>query len=281
MNQFFENLSQAFAEWWLTLGEKAPQILFAIFILILGLYLARLVKGLVQSGLRYRKADPEISVVMARIVQWTIIVLGALIAAQQAGLEITAFLAGLGILGFTVGFALQDVSKNFVAGMLILIQQPFELGDTIKVAGFTGTILEISLRDTEMRTVDGLRVRIPNGDVFTSPILNYTGVQQRRLQLNFGVAYDSDLEQVRRVALEALHSVPGVLDNPPIDFRFEAFGDYAILLNILYWYDENQTGYSEALDAGIRLIKKAFDEAGIEIPVPYQKIKLSHPVEPK
>lgn len=274
MDGFFENLSQAFSDWWLALGEKVPQILFALLVLVLGLYLARLVKGLVERGLRYRKADPELSVALARIAQWTVIGLGVLVAAQQTGVDITAFLAGLGIIGFTIGFALQDVSKNFVAGMLLLFQQPFDLGDTIEVAGFTGTVLSINLRDTEIRTVDGLQVSIPNGDVFTSAILNYTDVSRRRLQLSYGVAYDSDLEQVRQVTLKALRDVPGVLEDPAIDFRFEAFGDFAIQLSVYYWYDEKQTGYSDALDAGIRQIKQAYDKAGIEIPAPYQKIQI-------
>ena len=275
MDGFMENIREAFADWWLALSESAPQAIIALLILVIGIYAARVFSSLAQRGLRYRKADAEITVVLGRIVQWSIIVLGLLMAAQYTGLDITAFLAGLGIIGFTVGFALQDVSKNFVAGMLILIQQPFELGDTIQVSGFTGTVLEINLRDTEMRTGDGLRVRIPNGDVFTSPIINYTGAPKRRLQLRFGVAYDSDLDQVRQMSLEALASVKGVLQDPAIDFRFEAFGDYSIQVKVLYWYDESQTSYSEALDGGMRKLKAAFDQAGIKIPAPHQTIKLA------
>jgi small-conductance mechanosensitive channel len=275
MGQFLETVREAIAQWWVDLSERAPQVLIVLLILAGGLWFSGVIKGLVSRGLRYRRADPEFSVVLARILQWGVITLGILVAAQQAGLDITAFLTGLGILGFTVGFALQDVSKNFIAGMLILVQQPFQLGDTIEVAGFTGTILEINLRDTEMRTSDGLRVRIPNGDVFTSPILNYTGLLKRRIQLSVGVAYDSDLDSVRIVALKALKSLPGVLDDPAIDLRFESFGDYAIQLSIYYWYDESQTGYSDALDGGIRAVKAAFDAAHIEIPVTLQNININ------
>lgn len=277
MQDFFAELGRAFGNWWLELelSEKAPQLLISLIIAIFGIYLARLVKALVQRGFQRRKSDPEIAVLLSRIVQWGIISIAVLVAAQQVGLDITTFLAGLGILGFTVGFALQDVSKNFVAGMLLLLQQPFELGDTVEVAGFTGTVIDINLRDTEMRTADGLRVRIPNGDVFTSPILNYTGVRQRRIQISFGVSFDSDLAAVQRATLETLSAVPGVLGDPEIDFRFESFGEILIKASVYYWYSEKQTTYSKALHAGITAVQKALKAVGAEIPLaPHDKLKL-------
>lgn len=277
MQDFFTGIEQ----WWanLSIAEQAPQILMATLIVVLGLVVAGFLKGLAQRALRYRKTDPELSLVLARLVQWSVIAGAVLVSADQIGLDITAFLTGLGILGFTLGFALQDVSKNFVAGLLILLQQPFELGDTIEVSGFTGTVLDINLRDTEMRTVDGLRVRIPNGDVFTSPILNYTNVANRRLQLTFGVAYGSDLETVRQASIQALQGVPGVLEDPPVDFRFEAFNEYAIQVQIYYWYSETETGYSAALDGGVTALNAAFEQSGVEIAVPYQKVRVSEVVD--
>lgn len=262
-------MADVLAAWWreLQLGEKTPLILIGLFILVAGYYLARITGALVERGLKRREADPETSLLLARIIHWSILVTALLVAAQQVGVEITAFLAGLGILGFTVGFALQDVSKNFVAGMLILLQQPFELGDTLEVAGFTGTILSINLRDTEMRTVDGLHVRIPNADVFTSPILNYTDVPKRRIQINFGVAYDSDLAKIGQAVIQAVGAVPGVLQDPAIDFRFESFGDTAIQAGLYYWYDADQTGYSQALDGGIQAVQKALHQSEARVPL--------------
>jgi small-conductance mechanosensitive channel len=273
MQEFFTAIEQWLAN--LSVAEQAPRILIATLILVLGLFVARFFKGMAHRALRYRKTDPELSLVLARLVQWSLITGAVLVSADQVGIDITALLTGLGILGFTLGFALQDVSKNFVAGLLILLQQPFELGDTIEVSGFTGTVLDINLRDTEMRTVDGLRVRIPNGDVFTSPILNYANVTSRRLDLAFGVVYGSDLDKVRQVAVEAIKSVPGVLDDPAIDFRFEAFSDYAIQVQSYYWYSETETSYSEALDGAITNINRGFAENEIQIAVPYQHIRVS------
>ena len=268
MQDVLNDIGKIFTEWWTDLQfiDKAPQIGIAIVILIIGLVAARLIKSLVVRALNYRQADKEVTVLVARIVQWVLVSIGILIAADQIGLDITALLTGLGILGFTLGFALQDVSKNFIAGMLILIQQPFELGDKVEISGFTGTVLAVNLRDTELRAVDGLNVRIPNGDVFTSSIINYSHVQSRRIQISTGVSNDSDLEQVRETALEAINSINGVLDKPAVDLRFISFGENSINLTINYWYDESKTGYDGALDSGITSLKIAFDQAGIIMP---------------
>jgi small conductance mechanosensitive channel len=272
------DLIENIAVWFQSIGDQIAQnagpILTAFVLILIGLYAARMSARLVGRGLRFRKVDAELSLLLSRIIQWSIIAAIFLFSAQQIGVDVTAILTGLGILGFTLGFALQDVSKNFIAGLLLLLQQPFELGDTIQVSGFTGTIIDINLRDTEIRTVDGLRVRIPNGDVFTQPVLNYTGVKQRRLLIKLGVAYDTDLDLAHQTAREAINAIPGVLNDPEVVVHFESFGDFAIQMNIFYWYAESQTSYPVALDAGIRSIKAAFKAAGIVIPFPVHELKM-------
>lgn len=249
------------------MGEKVGLFLTALFIILLGIYVSNFAKSVLLRGLRYRKADPETSLFVGRILQWIVIGGAILFSADQVGIDITAILTGLGILGFTLGFALQDVSKNFIAGLLILLQQPFNLGDTIEVSGFTGTILDINLRDTLLETADGLRVRIPNGEIFTQPVLNYTGVAKRRLQIQLSVSYDTNLIATRKLVHETLAAIPGVVNEPAMDVRFDTFGDTGITMNAFYWYDTKQTNYSEALNAGIVSIKEALDNAGVVIPV--------------
>lgn len=268
-----EDLS-VFERVWILIQQQAPVLLLAVLVLIVGIYLAAAAKSLVRRGLQLRRTNAELAVLLGRIVQWSIIFFAFLFATQQVGLDVTAFLTGLGILGFTLGFALQDISKNLVAGVLMLMQKPFSLGDTIEVSGFTGTVLEITLRDTVLLTPDGLRVRIPNGDIYVKPILSFSRLHRRRVQLNLGVAYRADLEQVRRLAQETIGSIPGVLQDPPSEIVFESFAEHAIRLRIAYWYDESQTSYLKATDAGVSRLKAAFDQAGIEIPVPYRELRL-------
>ena len=274
MSTLIENISVWFQGVLDQIIENAGFILTAFLFILVGFYIARLISRLMVRGLRYREVDAELTLLISRIAQWAIIVGVILFSAQQVGVDVTAILTGLGILGFTLGFALQDVSKNFIAGLLLLLQQPFKLGDTIQVSGFSGTIIDINLRDTEIRTMDGLRVRIPNGEIFTQPVLNFTGVRQRRLYIKVGVAYDTDLEVARQAALDTIKAIPGVLNDPEVGVHFESFGDFAIQMNIFYWYDESQTSYPVALDAGIRGIKAAFKAAGIVIPFPVHELKM-------
>lgn len=273
MNEFWEMILAFFNNTWAQAARQAPVLLLALIAFIAGIYFARLANALLQRGLRYRRADPELSLLLGRVVQWGIIIFALLFATQQIGVDITAFLTGLGILGFTIGFALQDISKNFVSGILMLLQKPFSLGDTIEVSGFTGNVLDITLRDTVLLTGDGLRVRIPNGDIFTKPIVNFSRLRRRRVEIKLGVGYESDLDQVRQIALETIQSIPGILEDPPLDIGFEAFAEHAIRLHIWYWYDESKTNHPRALDAGIYGLKSAFDRAGIEIPVPYRELR--------
>jgi len=274
LSTLIENISVWFQGVLDQIIENAGFILTAFLFILVGFYIARLISRLMVRGLRYREVDAELILLISRIAQWAIIVGVILFSAQQVGVDVTAILTGLGILGFTLGFALQDVSKNFIAGLLLLLQQPFKLGDTIQVSGFSGTIIDINLRDTEIRTMDGLRVRIPNGEIFTQPVLNFTGVRQRRLYIKVGVAYDTDLEVARQAALDTIKAIPGVLNDPEVGVHFESFGDFAIQMNIFYWYDESQTSYPVALDAGIRGIKAAFKAAGIVIPFPVHELKM-------
>lgn len=274
MDVVWNNLSDILLNWWEGVVENLPQVSAGIFIFIISVYMARLLSKLMVRALKARKTDIEISILLERLVRWGVISVGLILALQQAGQDVSALLTGLGILGFTIGFALQDVSANFVAGVLLLIQQPFDLGDYIEVAGYDGKVLSVDLRATEMLTGDGRRVTIPNGKVFSNPIINFTRTERRRITLPIGVEYDSDLENVRKISLEAINSIPGILKDPAPAVVFGAFGDTAIQLTIYYWFSTKETGFNDAKDGGILAIKKAYDKAGIEMPYPTQTIVL-------
>jgi small conductance mechanosensitive channel len=265
-------LTESFQDLLSEILRMIPDITIAILILVISMYLAGLGSRVLSRWLSQRDTDPELSLLLAKVTRWGILILGITMALNQVGFNLTAFLTGLGIVGFTVGFAIQDVSKNFVAGLLLLIEQPFDLGDSIQVAGFDGVILDVDLRATQMRTFDGRIVQIPNSDIFTSPIINYTKAVQRRLGLNIGVAYGSDLELVRSTALEAISSLPGLLADPAPRVVFGNFGGSSIDFTLYYWIDTSQMDYFGAQDGGIVLVNQAFAEAGIEIPFPIQTL---------
>ena len=251
-----------------------PGLVVSLVVFVLTLYLAGVVGRAARKGALVRKFDQETAMLLAQVTRWTVLVLGTIFALDQVGFNVAAFLAGLGIVGFTVGFALQDVSKNFVAGLLLLLQQPFQIGDAIEVKGYSGQVLAVSLRATEIRAFDGKIVLIPNADVFTNALVNYSRATRRRIEISHSVPYGTDLAQVRAVALEAVRALPGILAEPAPSLAFTAFGPTAIQLTLYYWCDTALTDLTSAQDAGIVALEQAYTRAGIEPSIPPQRLVL-------
>ncbi len=268
-------------EWLDRILSFLPNLFAALVILLIGIYGASLTAKVLKRWLRSRKVDPEVTLLLTRITHWGLLALAILMALQQVGFKISAFLAGVGVVGFTLGFALQDVSKNLVAGILLLLMQPFDIGDIIEVQGFTGAVEDVNLRATELRTLDGRLVLIPNADVFTSAIVNFTRTPRRRVSVDVGVAYDSDLKQVRQVALDAVQRLPFVLDDPAPFVWFHTFGDSSINLTLYFWVEANTILPPEAQSQALQAIFDAFNAAGIEIPFPIRTVYLHSSTQEK
>lgn len=251
-----------------------PNLIAALVVFAIGVYLASIVRRLVRRGLEIRTKNPQPIILLSQLSYWLVVILVAVISLQMVGFNLTAFLAGLGIAGITIGFALQDVSKNFIAGLLMLIQQPFEIGEVIEVDGYTGKVEGIDLRATQIRTADGKLVLIPNGEVMVSPITNFSQAKSRRIEISTGVAYESDPESVRQTALEAISAVPGIINQPAPEVIFHNFGNTTFDLSIYFWIDTSQTNIFAAKDAGLNLIKSAFERAEIDMPLPAQTVYL-------
>lgn len=251
-----------------------PNLIAALVVFAIGIYLASIVRRLVRKALQRRTDNHQPIALLSQLAYWLVVILVAAISLQMVGFNLTAFLAGLGIVGITIGFALQDVSKNFIAGLLMLIQQPFEIGEFIEVSGYAGKVEMIDLRATQVRTVDGKLVLIPNGEVMISPITNFSRADSRRVEINTGVAYESDPERVRQTALEAISAVPGILSDPAPDAIFQNFGNTTFDMSIYFWIDTNQTNVLAAKDAGLNEIKQAFEQAEIDMPLPAQTVYL-------
>jgi len=251
-----------------------PKLIAALVVFFIGLYLATIVRRLVHKALIRRSKNPEPVTLLSQLTYWLTIIFVATLSLQIVGFNLTAFLAGLGIAGFTIGFALQDVSKNFIAGLLMLIQEPFEHGDTIEVSGFTGSVLGIDLRATKIKTLDGRIVLVPNGEVITSAITNFSKADTRRVEISTGVTYECDPDFVRQVALDAIRGIDGLLSEPEPEVLFQNFGSTTLDLTIYFWIDTGQTNPANAKDAGLQAIKFAFDKSQIDMPLPAQAVHI-------
>jgi len=280
MDTFLDNVLEVLNTWWQNFIENLPSLITGLIIFLLSLYLARVFTRMTRRVMIRRKEDPELTVLITRLVRWSVIGMGILLALEQAGQDVTALLTGLGILGFTIGFALQDISANLVSGILLLFEQPFDIGDSIEVAGYTGTVKTINLRATEMLTLEGLLVLIPNRDVFTNTITNYTRISQRRIGLSVGVGYDSDLKFVEQTALDAVKALNGVKQDPPPFFLVDSFGDSAINTTVYYWFATTDSGLPDMTNAGALAIKIAFEQAGIDMPYPIRIVRIKNESAP-
>ena len=257
--------------------DSLPGLIAAVVVIILTIWAAALVGRAVAGGLRHRSASEQATLLLAKISRWTVLILGFVVALQQVGFNLTAFLTGLGIAGFTIGFALQDISKNFIAGIILLIQQPFAVGDAILVTDIGGVVKVIDLRATELHTWDGQVVLIPNATFLTNPITNFSRANRRRVDIAIGVDYGSDMETVRRVALEAVQDIEGRLDDPAPQILFQGYGDSSMNLTVFFWIDTTKSDPFQARDTALLSIYAAFNRANINIPFPTQTLLTSSP----
>jgi small conductance mechanosensitive channel len=266
-------LENAMQEYFTTLAENfiysIPNLVAAILILFISIYGGVLLSRILWRVLERNNAEPGIMHLLTKTLKWTFIILG-IVTALQRFFNVTAFLTGLGIIGFTVGFAMQNIVQNFVSGVILLVQQPFKVGHSVGIAGFDGTVLKIGLRTTEMKALDGRIVFLPNADVLSQPIINYTRASLRRVELPIGVAYDSNPDVVRAIILDELRNVTGFLAAPEPQVLFHTFGASSIDINVLFWVDTAIASPLAAKDNALINIKKAFEKKKVEIPYPIQ-----------
>lgn len=250
-----------------------PRLGLGLVVFLITLIIASGVSRFIKRRMSSQEVDPELVVLLQLLGKWGVRILGIVIALETiAPGRFGSLVAGLGIAGFTIGFALQDIAKNFIAGLLLLLQQPFNIGDAVEVAGYAGTVENIALRTTEIRTWDGQFVLVPNGDVFVSPVINFTKSRERRVEIILGVANESDLDRVTHTALEAVKDLDGILDDPAPSVLFQQFGDFAIQCTLYCWFDTQQIAPASAVDACIKVLKPAFEREGIDLPYPIQKV---------
>lgn len=249
-----------------------PRLVSGIVIFLVTLYASAWLAKAAERSMVRGKMDPELTSLLKRLVRWGILILGVIQALAQVNFDVTSLIAGLGIAGFTLGFALQDVAKNFVAGVLLILQQPFNVGDAIEVSGFSGTVVDISLRTTELRTWDGRDVLIPNGDVYVRPIVNYSREHRRRVQLAVQAKDQADLDGVTRRVLEAVKEVPGTLRAPVPDAVWLTSTEGAVDLNAYFWVDTRQVDLRQAQNAAVNAVKAVLSDGGFTIK--------AEPVEP-
>lgn len=197
-------------------------------------------------------------------------ILGLLVALGQLGVEITAFLTGIGIAGFIVGFALQDSLANFAAGIMILGYRPFDVDDIIEAGGVVGTVSKMSLVSTTILTFDNQTLIVPNNRIWGDVIKNITLQDKRRIDLEFRVSYDENIDRVKRLIEEIIHGHEKILDEPSPTIQMDQLSPYAMVFVVRPWVE--RADYWPTKWELLRVIKEKLDSEGIKIPVLSQGI---------
>ncbi|MEA3342446.1 MAG: mechanosensitive ion channel family protein [Chloroflexota bacterium] len=251
-----------------------PHLIAALVTFAASLLLSKLAARWVHRAAQQKISDPETLRLLSRLTHWSVLIMGTLVALGQINFDVTSFVAGLGVAGITIGFALQDIARNFVAGILLLIRQPFNIGDAVKMAGYAGTVLDITTRDTVLKTWDGETVILPNIEVFTSAITNYSELPLRRRTINIGLGYDEDVSQATSVFLDVIQSVEGVLEDPAPTLLAEELGDSALTLAARFWVNQETHGLFGVHSEVVRAIKEIAEKQEIDLPYPVQTVRL-------
>ncbi|HET90446.1 MAG TPA: mechanosensitive ion channel family protein [Chloroflexi bacterium] len=252
-----------------------PRLVAALVMFVATLVLSSWVARWVSRTVRSKIDDPETVKLLSRLARWGVAVLGTILALDQVNFDVTGFLAGLGVAGITIGFALQDISRNFVAGMLLLLRQPFGIGDAVKIADHTGSVMTITTRDTVLKTWDGEMVILPNIDVFTSAITNYSELPNRRRTVFVGLGYDEDVSHAQRLFLETIRGVEGVLAEPAPTVYAEELGDSALTLAARFWVNQQAHSLLETHSRVVQAIKEVAEQEGIDLPYPTQTVRVA------
>ncbi len=252
-----------------------PNILVGVLVFVLFMFGARLVTRAVQS-LAERTGQPRgIGLVFGRIASWLMLGLGVLVALTIIFPTLTAasLFGALGVSGVAIGFAFKDIFQNLLAGILILITRPFRIGDQIVTGSHEGTVEDIQVRATLLKTYDHRRVVVPNSELYTNRVVVNTAYPQRRLSVTIGIGYGDDIAEAKRLILQTLSEVGGILKDPAPSVLVDSLGDSSVNLNIRFWIDPPMRREAvESQDAVLERLKSVLIEAGIDLPMPTQQI---------
>lgn len=265
---------QVFRQLGSSLLTRVPYLLFGLVAFLIFLLIARILKTLLTTAGRRTRLDLTLAELLARLASAATIILGLLVAAVIVFPTFRPgdLIAGLGITSVAIGFAFKDVLQNFFAGILILWRRPFIVGDEIKVREFEGTVEDITTRSTRVKTYDGERAVLPNGDVYMNAVLVRSAYESRRVRLTVGIGYKDSIESARKIIHDVLGNTKGVLKSPEPWVYVSELAPSSVNFNIYFWTASSQANVLALIDTVATGVKNALDQAHIDIPYPQMVI---------
>ncbi len=271
LNKAYQLISHKIITWINDFVRLLPNILVSALLLVIGIFVAKLIRKIASSLIEKVSDNRALNNLFTSVIYIFVIAITVFTVLSILNLDtvVTSVLTGAGIIGLGLAFAFQDIASNFISGIFISFRRPLRVGHIVKVKDYMGKVEEINLRDTILRTFQGQMVIIPNKDVFQNPIENFSLLGKRRLDLNIGVSYGEDLEQVKQVTFEALKGMNHLAADDETTMFYQEFGGSTINFMLRLWIDSpEQATYLSAGSEAIMRLKKAYDKNSIMLPFP-------------
>ncbi len=270
-----DGLAQEFdmvAQGWVWLRDSIPHIAGAVLVLFIGVVIARLLsKGADRALSRATHIEPTVAKFLSNIIKYALWVVVGITVLTQFGVQTTSIIAALGGLALAVGLALQGTLSNVAAGVMILIQRPFRVGEAIAAGTVNGVVQAIGLFTTEVLQHDGLYVMVPNNELWNKPIVNFSRMATRRFELLIGISYSDSIEQARAELLALAHADERVLLDPPPVVFVAALADSSVNMGLRVWC--NTPDFLALSWSLTEAAKTRFDAIGITIPFPQREVR--------
>jgi small conductance mechanosensitive channel len=274
MNELIQTINQSLLNLVKSAIELLPSLLFAVIILVLTRLAVKFARRIVRVSCRRFIKNISLQMLFEQITSVTVWVIGVLVACTLIfpSLRLGDIVGLLGLGSVAIGFAFQDIFKNFLAGILLLLNQPFRVNDQIIVSDYEGTVESINIRSTQIRTYQDQRIVIPNAIVFTSAVQVLTHFSTRRTDLTIGLDYNTPLPEARQVLLQALKNVNGILPDPSPEVDLVGFADSSIEFVARYWTLPQMRQVRRIRSEVVIALKQACDEANFNIPYPIRSV---------
>ncbi|WP_187770704.1 mechanosensitive ion channel family protein [Cognatilysobacter lacus] len=262
------------------LVARLPLLLVAVIIVLLSWWVGRTISRRIHLS-RFSAHNPYIDSLVARLVNWLVLLLGILIALDllDATAIVGALLGSAGVVGLAIGFAFRDIAENYVAGILLSLRRGFSPGDHILVDRYEGKVVALTSRSTILMTFDGVQVAVPNAIVFKSVVTNYTQNPTRRFEFTMVIDVAESIREAQEAALAQLSQVDGVLADPAPSWLVDGYMAGGIQLKFQAWVNQRESDHRKVRSEAIRAVKLAFEKAEIDGPRPVQYM-LTAPLPP-
>jgi small-conductance mechanosensitive channel len=258
-----EGLADSFRQFGERLVAHLPSLLAAVLFLIVTVLVARAVRRGVGKALRRTSTDPHVELLLAKLAYFAVATIGVLIALSLGGVNLGVLVGSLGLATVALGFALQDIVGNLAAGVVLLLEHPFTRGDYIAVDGTEGTVEDIRVRATQLRSPDGQRVLVPNKLLFTNVLTNASAAMRRRVEVLLELPYGQDAAKARERLLAAAAGVDGVCDDPAPRLLTEDLGENAVSVRLWFWVDPRSADVVRVRSAVLEATEAALRDASL------------------